>query len=399
MISVVKLENPIQHYAWGSHTEIARLQGRGLPTERPEAELWVGAHPLAPSKAVVAGECVPLPAWIGAHTLDVLGAPPPAELPFLAKLLAAEQPLSLQVHPDAAQAREGFAREEARGIPIASPERCYRDPHPKVEAICALTHFHALCGFRPDEELDILWKIGSRTLSALLQSLDAPLGEAAGALFRALLELRGCDAEGVARDVVRWAASEHSEAARWARRIGETHPRDPMALAPLLLNVVTLAPGEALDVAPNTIHAYLYGVGVEVMTPSDNVVRGGLTVKHVALDELDRLLDRRSIPPRVRPAPEPSAATPSEYWLAARCFAIGVMARQATASPAHSAWGAGRVRIVICTEGVLSIRERGAKGPGTSVTLSAGQAALVPARAQEVAVSGGGRSFWVRPTS
>lgn len=399
MISVVKLENPIQPYAWGSHSEIARLQGRPFPTERPEAELWIGAHPVAPSSVRIGDERMPLPAWIGLHAGEVIGADSTGELPFLAKVLAAEQPLSLQVHPDLAQARDGFAREEASGLSLTSPERCYRDRHPKVEAICALTGFHALCGFRPDDDLDVLWRIRSRPLSALMQSIDAPFGEAAATLFRALLALRGCEAEGVARDVEAWAASEDGEAARWARRIGETHPRDPMALAPLLLNLVTLVPGEALEVAPNTIHAYLHGMGVEVMTPSDNVVRGGLTAKHVALDELDRLLDRRSIPPRVRPAPEPSAATPSEYRIAARCFAIGVMVREAAAAPACSSWGAGSVRIALCTEGALSICERDGAGTRLPVKLSAGEAALVPARAREVEVSGSGRSFWIRPAS
>jgi mannose-6-phosphate isomerase len=313
MVSVVKLVNPIQPYAWGSHTEIARLQGRHLPTDRPEAELWIGAHPVAPSKVVVGAACVPLPAWIRAHTSDVLGAASSAELPFLAKVLAAEQPLSLQVHPNAVQAREGFAREEAGGVPLTSPERCYRDPHPKVEAICALSRFVALWGFRPDDELDPLWAIRSRTLATAMQSLEAPPGERAAAVFRALLALGESDAERLARDVGEWATSQPSEAARWIRRIAEVHPRDPLALAPLLMNLVTLAPGEALEVYPNTLHAYLHGVGVEVMTPSDNVVRGGLTVKHVALDELDRLLDRRSVPPRVRFAPEPTASDPCEY--------------------------------------------------------------------------------------
>jgi len=148
------LRNPIRHYRWGSRTAIARLQGRSHPTEQPEAELWMGAHPDDPS-FVEAGDGPPvdLLRWIERDPVAVLGERVAREhdgaLPFLLKVLAAETPLSVQTHPDAERARRGYARENAAGVPLRSARRSYRDPHAKPELICALTPFDALCGFRP----------------------------------------------------------------------------------------------------------------------------------------------------------------------------------------------------------------------------------------------------------
>jgi mannose-6-phosphate isomerase len=152
-----RLANPVRNYAWGSHRAIAELLGQPVPSAQPEAELWLGAHPSAPSRVQTDDGEVPLDAFIARDPVGVLG-PGTAlhfheSLPFLLKVLAAEQPLSLQAHPSAAQARAGFARENAAGIPLGADARCYRDPNPKPELICALTPFSALCGFRPLAEL------------------------------------------------------------------------------------------------------------------------------------------------------------------------------------------------------------------------------------------------------
>ena len=164
---IALLENPIQEYAWGSRTAIAELLGRSTPAPRPQAEMWMGAHPRAPSRVRLDGRRLSLIEWIERNPDEVLGAAVrerfAGRLPFLFKVLAVERPLSIQAHPDARQAREGFAREEELGIVRDAPERCYRDRSHKPELICALTPFRALRGFRSVAQI-----------RALLDALDAP---------------------------------------------------------------------------------------------------------------------------------------------------------------------------------------------------------------------------------
>ena len=275
------ITNAPRDYAWGGIDAITALLGRP-PTGGPEAELWLGTHPGSPARVVGSGE--PLG--------DVVG-----ELPFLMKVLAAAEPLSLQVHPDAAQAAAGYAREEAAGVPVDAPERVYRDPHAKTEIILAVSdEFEAQAGFRRAAEvLGLLDRlvggsglddVGTNALGALRDRLadDAVVG-------RAFLWLLSDAPE--ARDLVtRLLAVIPSRADDFPvqARLAALHPGDPGVVASLLLNHVVLRRGEALAVAPGTIHGYLRGVGIELLTDSDNVVRGGLTPKHVDLGELERLL-------------------------------------------------------------------------------------------------------------
>ena len=157
MLEICLLENPIRHSSWGSHTAIARLQRRSNPTSQPEAELWMGAHPAAPSRLRQDDAWLTFTEVLRDVPNEVLGPRVStrfgSELPFLLKVLAADEPLSMQAHPDAAQARDGFERENAAGIPLEAPNRNYRDPHPKPELICALTPFWALRGFRSSEAI------------------------------------------------------------------------------------------------------------------------------------------------------------------------------------------------------------------------------------------------------
>lgn len=282
-----RLDNVIQRYAWGSQTAIPSLLGRD-PDGQPQAELWLGAHPSAPSRVR------------GGETLEQVIAQSPERLlgeasvqrfgprlPFLLKVLAAGQPLSLQAHPSLAQAQAGFAREEASGLPRDAPNRNYRDANHKPEIICALTDFHALCGFRRVADSVRLFKdLGLDTallegagLRAYFQHVMTLPKEAQGALVDQLVA--------GAREPVRKFEAE----CQLALRLAALYPRDIGIVGALLLNLVRLAPGEALYLDAGNLHAYLEGTGVELMANSDNVLRGGLTPKHVDVPELLSVLD------------------------------------------------------------------------------------------------------------
>ncbi|QDP98141.1 mannose-6-phosphate isomerase, class I [Microlunatus elymi] len=305
-----RLTGKIQPYAWGSKSAIPKLIGTE-PSGEPQAELWLGAHPLAPSLLVDhggAGEG--LDAAIEADPQSWVGKAPVQEfgprLPYLMKVLAAAQPLSLQAHPNRQQAEEGFAREEAAGIARNAPERTYRDDWPKPEALCALGEFHALCGFREPAETYRLFE--ELEVPAALQ-LVAPLKGGGPAelkqVFGDLLRMRhaGDLVDHVVRAAMAWAA-ETGPTGRFARTAVEVagfYPGDPGVLAALLMNRVILNRHQALFLPAGNLHAYLRGLGVEIMANSDNVLRGGLTGKHIDVDELLKLLD--FTPGAARPVP------------------------------------------------------------------------------------------------
>jgi mannose-6-phosphate isomerase len=249
---VQPIRGTVQHYAWGDREFIPRFLGVA-PDGRPWAELWLGTHANGPSRLDD-----------GRALSDVTGP-----LPFLLKVLAAAEPLSLQAHPSAAQARAGFAAGR------------YPDPEPKPELLCALTRFEAFCGVRPVEAtLALLGELGADDLAAVV--LDFGPAEALAALYHGAIHVDpivdGC------------AASERPEA-RWVTTLAARYPGDASVAATLLLNVVELRPGQALRLGPGTLHAYLDGAGVELMGASDNVVRGGLTTKPVDVDDLLHVLD------------------------------------------------------------------------------------------------------------
>lgn len=330
-----RLDPAIRHYEWGSRTAIPDLLG--LPaSDRPWAELWFGAHPQGPALVGEAG--TPLDQAVAADPVAALGpvAARFGRLPFMVKVLAAARPLSLQTHPDAEAARAGCAREDDLGLPRTSPERSFRDDSPKPELICALTPFEALCGFRPP----------SRTL-ALLESIDTPaldpmrrrlaadptsdglrdltawlLGRdrAASAEFNRQVA-RACSpapvserAEGAERGLGQtageWASGKGQESDEWAAAralvvdLGVQFPDDPGVAVALLLNRVTLQPGEALFLGPGLLHSYLVGTGVEVMASSDNVIRAGLTSKPVDIPAFLEVVSTDPVTPYVqRPVP------------------------------------------------------------------------------------------------
>ena len=284
------LDNPIRHYAWGSRTALAAFLGRE-PTGEPEAELWIGAHPGDPSRLED-----------GRRLDEVL----PERLPFLMKVLAVDEVLSLQVHPSAERARAGHAREEAAGIPIDAPHRNYRDAWHKPELLLALTPFETLTGFRDVHRSAALLRLlgvpwAARTADRLEQ------GEPAESLRAVVAEtLRRPGAE-VASLIAELTASD-VPAFEILRRLASRYPDDPAVLVALLLNDVVLEPGDALYVAPGVVHAHSSGLALEIQAASDNVLRAGLTPKHRDIDELLAVTDFTPGPAPVCPPGETGPA-------------------------------------------------------------------------------------------
>ena len=303
------LENTLRPYAWGSETAIAELLGR-VPSGGPEAELWVGAHPDSPSQAVLEdGTHQNLDELIGSDPARALGTEAVQRfgdrLPFLLKVLAAAAPLSLQVHPSSAQAAAGFAAENAAGLPADAPHRNYRDGFHKPEMIFALTPFEALCGFRPVSE-------AAEVFDRLISAVEAAGTSAPGLLTDVASDLRGADpreavrsaftrlltdggAAPAAETVAAALTSVPGRDAETVRELAEHYPADPGVLVALLLNRVSLDPGQAIYLPAGNIHAYLSGLGIEVMAASDNVLRGGLTPKHVDVPELLKTVSFESV--------------------------------------------------------------------------------------------------------
>ncbi len=293
------LHNELRHYAWGSKTAMAELFGRS-PSGEPEAELWVGAHPDSPSLAELDGTATALDELIASHPESLLGTPIAnayGRLPFLMKVLAAGAPLSLQVHPTREQAQSGFAAENTAGIPHDAPHRNYRDDNHKPEMLYALTDFTALCGFRPLVD-------SARFLSQLADSVQE---EPAAAELQELADILRSDAhenslytvfdrllhsDPDCRDAYDAAlrtladAEGTDPALTTAASLSSDYPQDAGSVLSLLLNLVTLQRGEAIWLPAGNIHAYLRGLGIEVMSSSDNVLRGGLTKKYVDTREL-----------------------------------------------------------------------------------------------------------------
>lgn len=293
----------VQHYSWGDPTSIPDLLGLE-PDGRPWAELWFGTHLGGPAKVLdvdVAAARSSTPTL----TDDTGGLFSPltsvsGELPFLLKILAAAEPLSLQSHPSLDQARVGYARENRLDIPIGNSRRIYRDPFAKPELICALEPFEALCGFRPEvDSVQLLHSIGGGASHLARSISDHDLAHILRFIFGGSNEMRS-----LRNEILEACANHDSISARWAVRLDRSYPDDPAVIATLLMNHVTLAPGEALFLGPGNLHAYLRGTGVEVMGSSDNVVRCGLTNKHVDVNELLATVVPQPLPdPIVRASP------------------------------------------------------------------------------------------------
>jgi mannose-6-phosphate isomerase len=293
------MENPIQSYAWGSRTAIGELMGQVGPADQPQAEMWMGAHPKAPSRVWYENRWQPLHQLITQYPREMLGRDVSNRfdnaLPYLFKVLAAAEPLSIQAHPDKKQAQEGFQRENLQGIALDAANRNYKDDQHKPECMCALTTFWGLCGFRSLTDMMVIigpvWPLSyNHVLNVLTQSFNQKgVQSLFGKLMRLEVKSRG---ELVSRIVEKaLKIVDQNSAYRWIVKLNNKYPGDIGVLSPLLLNIVKLEPGEAIFLPARQLHAYLDGLGVELMANSDNVLRGGLTPKYVDVDELLNILD------------------------------------------------------------------------------------------------------------
>ncbi|BCO37315.1 mannose-6-phosphate isomerase, class I [Mycobacterium heckeshornense] len=383
------LRGAIRTYAWGSRTAIAEFTGRPVPAAHPEAELWLGAHP---------GD----PAWLETDDgeislLDALIADPEGQLgssartrfgdvlPFLVKVLAADEPLSLQAHPSAEQAIEGYLREERLGIPVSSPIRNYRDNRHKPELLVALQPFEALAGFRPaGRTVELLRALAVSDLDPYIELLnDQSDADGLRALFTTWITAPQPDIDVLIPAVLEGAihyvtsgATEFAAEAKTVLELGEQYPGDAGVLAALLLNRISLAPGEAIFLPAGNLHTYLRGVAVEVMANSDNVLRGGLTPKHVDVPELLRVLDftptteAQLRPPVHRDGLELIYDTPAaEFAVSVLTLADEHLGHEVDAPSRHDG-----PQILLCTEGATAIH-----GKSRALTLNRGMAAWVAA--------------------
>src|SRR5919202_872867 len=367
------LTSSVRFYPWGSRTVIPELLGQPSPAPQPHAELWMGAHPDEPS---LLADGRPLDRAIAEEPERLLGARAVSRfgprLPFLMKVLAADRPLSLQAHPTMEQAAAGYAAEEAAGVLRDYPTRTFKDPFHKPELLLALTTFEALCGFRPlEESLHCLAKLQVPELRPTIAAL------ARGGLRAAIPQLLALSGErrselvgAVAAKAASFVAAHDPEfinTYRWAAALAETYPGDPGVVISLMCNHLKLSPGEAVYLPAGNLHAYLSGAGVEVMASSDNVLRGGLTGKHVDLAALMEVLDfSDGRIPVLHPVLGPGGLrypVPIEDFDLTRCELDAGAGQLTTRGP----------QVLLCTEGRVT-----PASPTREPVLDQGQGAFVP---------------------
>lgn len=381
-----KLINSVQNYAWGSKTALTDLYGIANPNNLPMAELWMGAHPKSSSKIEDAsGQARSLRDVIDGDKAALLGdkvAQRFGELPFLFKVLCADQPLSIQVHPNKQASEIGFAKENAAGIPLDAPERNYKDPNHKPELVFALTPFLAMNAFREFSEIISLLQPVAGANNAIAHFLENPNADALSQLFASLLNMQG-EEKSHALAVLK-AALESQQGEPWEtiRLIAQFYPDDSGLFSPLLLNVVKLNPGEAMFLFAETPHAYLQGVALEVMANSDNVLRAGLTPKYIDIPELVANVKFVAKPAAelltqpVKNGAELDFPIPVEDF----AFSLHDLSQTETTIAQESA------AILFCVEGEATLH----KGEQRLV-LKPGESAFVAANESPVSVSGTGR--------
>jgi mannose-6-phosphate isomerase len=393
------LQPVVMPYAWGSRYAIAELQGRPAPSPGPEAELWMGAHPSAPSGLERDGHCTTLDAVIAADPGRELGprcvARFGARLPFLLKVLSAERALSIQVHPSRAQAEAGYRAENDRGLRAGDPARNYADDWPKPELLYALTPFEVMAGLRPPSDAaGILRALAVDQLRPLVAWLeDAATEQVLGDVFGSVVDWPAPGRAGLVSEVMAACARLAAAGGRYATacaavaREAADHPGDVGLVALLLMRHTVLQPGQAVFMPAGGLHAYLSGTGVEVMANSDNVVRAGLTSKHIDVPELLKLLD----PAVTVPVLVPVSLADGVSWFDTPApefrLHLGDLTGHAVTLP-----GVGP-RIILCTRGAALLRSES----GGPVKVGRGESCFVSAADGPVRGTGPAQLFLVSP--
>jgi mannose-6-phosphate isomerase len=390
MIGICLLKNSIQEYAWGSYTAIRELLGNDSPADTPQAELWMGAHPKAPSKVRCNGKWGSLLELIDKNSRDILGEKVAQNfnnrLPYLFKVLAAAKPLSIQAHPSLDQAKEGFERENRLGIPLEAPNRNYKDDNHKPECICALTFFWALNGFRkiPDM-ISLMDKICPQGLKKDFDLFcKQPDSGGLKEFFKTVMIMDYTTQKQIIDEAVDHAdpLKNKNKAYQWMIDLHKEYPSDIGVLSPIILNLICLKPGQAMFLPAGTLHAYLEGVGIELMANSDNVLRGGLTPKHVDVKELLNVLNFEECDINILKMKEINPCE-HQYESHADEFALSVI----TVKTDVNYFSADKrfVEILLCTEGEAVVADL---AENKSVDIKKGMSVLIPAIVKKYSIKG-----------
>ena len=390
MKSIGLMKNTVQEYAWGSFTAIAELLGNDSPSKTPQAELWMGAHPKAPSMVKCDGNWISLFELIEKNPDHILGKKVAGKfnnrLPYLFKVLAAAKPLSIQAHPSRDQAKQGFERENRQGIPIDAYNRNYKDDNHKPECICAQTVFWALNGFRKISSIvGLMEKICPQGLKKQLDTLrgqQSPIE--LKNFFRTLMTMNHKQQTQIIAHAVSNAEkfTDDDPAYKWMIDLHKEYPSDIGVFSPILLNLICLKPGQAMFLPAGELHAYLDGVGIELMANSDNVLRGGLTPKYIDIPELLNVLNFEEREVNIL---ETKQINECEWVYAsyAEEFVLSIMhVKQGMIynSPAHSS-----IEILLCTNGSATISDL---GKNDEVTIDKGKSILIPAGITKYSLKG-----------
>lgn len=376
-----KISPALQAYDWGSHSFIQDFLG--IQQDGALAEAWYGAHPKAPSQ-------------VGEHNLLELIKQDPEywlgkaqlSMPYLLKILAAKRALSIQVHPNKLQAESGFAEENLKGMALDDPKRNFRDDNHKPELMMALTEFYALCGFRKYTEIiDIFNSLGLDLLFFSFADFAAlPNAESFTKLY--LETLQHPDPSSVIDHLLKlYINGEYSNEIRWIKKLNTIYPGDPAIISPLLMNLVLLMPYEAIYLDAGIIHAYLEGSGIEIMASGDNVLRAGLTSKHIDIPKLCEIMTFEPFMPEIQEADLLSNALYG-YHTAAKDFKLYYIIADAHVQNLDIKG----IKIVLCSDGEITL-----VSDNSSLTLISGESAVIPAAYTCVQISGDGKAIIAAP--
>ena len=390
MKTIGLLENTIQEYEWGSYTAIANLLGKKAPSDAPQAELWMGAHPKASSKVKYDGQIIPLQELILRYPEDILGKNIAGkfnnQLPFLFKVLAASRPLSIQAHPNLAQAKDGFKRENDLNISKDAQNRNYKDKNHKPECICALTTFWALNGFRKiNDIISYVMKVCPSSLGKEINKLEKKHNtDGLKQFFKFLMVLDQKKKKKVLSEAIIGAQkyAKLDPVFEWMVKLSKEYPKDISILFPGMLNLICLDPGEAMFLFSGELHAYLSGMGIELMANSDNVLRGGLTPKHIDVPELLKVVNFEDRDIKILQCEE-NSSNECIYPSKAEEFILSIISvdsKKNYKSPTERS-----AEILLCTEGQVNITDF---DNDEDISLKKGKSAFVPASVKTYSMKG-----------
>ncbi len=396
MIKPLILKNSIQKYTWGSHSAIQQLMNKS-PSEEPWAELWMGAHIKASSKIFIHGKWFSLSEYIRSYPEKILGKKTAVKfnnaLPYLFKVLAAEKPLSIQAHPNARQAKNGYERENKKILALNDRTRNYKDNNHKPECICALTHFTGLKGFRKtDSAVELLDFFCPHSLTdeiKILKNKNLKL------FFQSLMELTDSRKDDVLAEAIQNAEKMNppDNISKWLLRLFRQYPADIGVISPLFLNLFSLEPGQALFLPAGELHAYLDGLGIELMANSDNVLRGGLTAKHVDISELLNILNFVESDINVL-TPEPISGSEEQYPSFAEEFQLSTIS--INDSNNYTSNNQRSVEILLCVDGDAKVSYKTEQNESFNtemIELHKGDSVLIPAALDLYQINGNAQLY------